>query len=84
MTDLAHITASFSVGASAFGKGTADVTGLTGDEIADLVWRVVDAHPSVCHQCVKSVIDPELEELTGFAVDGVEYVHDGDHWVVAS
>lgn len=84
MTGMARITASFSVNAGAYGEGNADVTGLTPDEIAELVWAVVDAYPSVCHQCANSVIDPEIDELTAFAVDGVHYEKVDDHWVVAS
>lgn len=81
MSELTRVTASFAIGAGGFGEGDLDVTGLNPDQIADLIWQQIAPSPSLCHQCTGEVIDPEVDELTGFCVDGVEYEMVGDHWV---
>lgn len=78
-----HVRASFSVGAGAYGECDIDITGLSPDEIADLVFNEAAPDTTLCHQCADHVSDPEVEELTGFSVGGVEYVKQQDgHWTV--
>lgn len=82
MSTLTRVTATFAIGASGYGKADLDVTGLTPDEMAVLVFDTVDVNTTLCHQCAGSISDPEVEELVGFRVGDVDYVKDGDHWVV--
>lgn len=84
MTDLTRVTATFAIAAGGYGEGDLDVTGLTPDEIADLIMELVAVDPTLCHQCADEMSDPQIEELTGFRVGRVEYEKVGDHWVVAS
>lgn len=41
---------------------------------------------SVCHQCARSVIDPEAGDLIGFTIAGVTYERDEEtgHWVASA
>jgi hypothetical protein len=79
---LTRVTATFSVGAGAYGECHIDVTGLTPDEIAAIALVETDVSTSLCHQCAGNISDPEIEDLTGFRVGDVEYTWDGGHWVV--
>jgi hypothetical protein len=83
MTDLTRVSAAFRIVGGGACERDLDITGLTPDEIADLVFVTI-ANPSLCHQCVRDISDPEVEELTEFTVNGVDYNRDGEHWVVAS
>lgn len=84
MSDLTRVTATFSVGAGAYGECDIDVTGLTPDQIAEIAMTDTNVSTTLCHQCANSISDPEIEEMTGFTVNGVEYEFVDGHWVVAS
>lgn len=73
----AVVNGAFSVGGGTARRMTLDVTGLSVDEIA-LKLENEATGPSLCHQCTSECEDPELTELVGLIVDGVEYVPD-DH-----
>jgi hypothetical protein len=83
VSSLTKITATFSVGAGAYGECDIDVTGLTPDEIADRVMDEADVDTTLCHHCADHVIDPEIKDLTGFRVGDVDYEHNGEHWVAS-
>lgn len=79
---MAKITATFTVNAGTYAEGVLNVAGLTPDDIALKVEGELDVDTSVCHQCSHNISDPEPGDLTGFAVDGVEYELRDGHWVV--
>ena len=58
-----------------------------GDPDLVALWLAEDAHPgiSLCHQCDDYINDPEIGDLVGFSVDGVQYERDEEtgHWVVS-
>jgi len=78
--------ASFAVNAGTSARFTGiDFTGMTPDEMAeaiednDAVQEAVQVN--VCHQCAEDVDDPQVDEMTGFTVDGVDYERGRDgHW----
>jgi hypothetical protein len=84
MSDLTKIEANFEVFAGTSGECEIDITGLTPDEIAELVEQSADAYPTVCHQCARDIDDPQLGDMTSFSVGDVYYEKVGDHWVVSS
>jgi len=84
MTDLTPVTATFNVSAGTYAEGCFDVTGLTPDEIAELLFGEIVADTSLCDECCKKLSDPEVEKLTGFNVDGVDYEKVGHEWVAQS
>lgn len=79
---MSKITASFAIEAGGYGEAEFDTTGMSPDEIAKKTFTETDVNTSLCHQCANDVIDPEVSELTGFTVDGVQYVQVDGHWQV--
>ncbi len=58
-----------------------DVTGLTPDEVAALVYEQAETHVSVCHQCAYGISDPEVTDLTEIIYDGKVFTEVDGHWV---
>lgn len=79
---MSEIDAYFAVGGSTWRGLRFDAEGKTPDEIAALIEREFDG-VSLCHQCISDCEDPEAE-LSGFSVDGVEYLQRDGSWVAVS
>jgi hypothetical protein len=82
MTELSRVTASYAITASGWAWGELDLKGLSPDEMADLIEEALDPDVWLCHKCAHRVNGPEVDEMTGFSVGGIDYVRstvDG-HW----
>ncbi|ALG07641.1 hypothetical protein [Kibdelosporangium phytohabitans] len=77
------ITAAFSIAAGGYGEIILDTTGLSADEIAEQVFVNTVVDTTLCHECAHTLSDPEVEDLTGFTIDGVHYGKRDGHWQVA-
>ena len=77
---MSKVSGSFEVNASNWAEVEFDTDGLSPDEI---VQKLYEEHPgiSVCHQCANDIEDPELGDVVGFTVDGVEYIRLDGEWV---
>lgn len=77
---MAEFRASYAVHGGGYAEGTIP-DGLTVDAMAAAIY---DEHPgvSLCHQCGGDISDPEVEEVTGFTVDGVTYERVDGEWVI--
>ena len=65
-----------------YAAGMGEVFGLSPEEIAYKLERDIGYVDSLCWECSTKINDPEISELSGFEVDGVEYVKDKDGlWV---
>lgn len=77
---MAEFRASYAVHGGGYAEGTIP-DGLSPNEMAEAVY---EEHPgiSLCHQCGSDISDPEVEAVTSFTINGVEYVQDddGDWW----
>ena len=77
-----EIVAHFTVVGGTSIEARLDTTGLSPEEIAYKLERDIGYVDSLCWECSTKINDPEISELSGFEVDGVEYVKDKDGlWV---
>lgn len=84
MNDLTRISAVFEIQAGAVGDCEIDITGLTPDEIAELVEYAADVNASLCHQCAHDISDLSVGEMTSFTVNNVDYENVDGRWVAQS
>lgn len=79
---MSVLGAVFAIHAGSYSEMTRDVSGMTLDQIAEVVEQEIDVDVSLCHECGGKVSDPTPVELVAFTVDGVEYSQDDDgNWV---
>lgn len=76
---MAEIGASFAVEGSTYRELEIDTKGLTIDQVAQAIESQAGG-VFLCHACSSECQDPELGELAGFTIDGVEYVSTPDGW----
>lgn len=75
-----RVDATFSVGAGAFRTLYVETDGKTVEQVASIVEREAPG-PQLCASCSGELSDPTFEEMTGFTLDGQEYVPVGGLWV---
>jgi len=73
-SEIVKVAGSFAVHGGTYTEVEIDVTGLTVDQIAEVLEN--ESYVSLCHECAGKVSDPEVGEMTSLEIDGVEYVPD--------
>lgn len=78
---MAELGAVFAIHAGSYSEMTRDVSGLTVEQIAEVVEQEIDVDVSLCHECGGRLSDPTPVEMVAFTVDGVEYHQVDGRWV---
>ena len=78
---IATVGGTFATAGSTYREIQLDVGNMSVEQIARELESQAES-PSLCHQCTAEVEDPELQELAGLNIDGVEYVQTDGAWEV--